>query len=68
MTTIHSVGIVIFWLTVSVLRAYAMVGHREEILFGEIFSEKFDNAKGGKTVEYQAESASLIRHTGETFR
>lgn len=45
-----------------------MVGHREEILFGEIFSEKFDNAKGGKTVVYQAESASLIRHTGETFR
>jgi hypothetical protein len=38
---------VIFWLTVSVLRAYAMVGHREEVLFGEIFSEKFDNKKGG---------------------
>lgn len=26
-----------------------MVGHREEVLFGEIFSEKYDNAKEGKT-------------------
>jgi hypothetical protein len=42
-----------------------MVGHREEVLFGEIFSEKYDNAKEGKTNVHQAESASPVRHTGE---